>query len=155
MTSLPVPVSPESSTVALVGATASTWERILRKLPWRPTIDSRKESLARSNLRILASSRRPRLVLLVATLRYPSTCVAKLDITLMFYSLIAVASLGNIKTGQPLQFHILKGNARAKKKPHKLLKSVGAEGTGVIPATDVARIRAFRDFLTQGEAEGR
>jgi hypothetical protein len=31
--------------------------------------------------------------------------------------------------------------------PHKLLKSLEGEGTGDIPATDVARIRAFRDFL--------
>jgi hypothetical protein len=39
--------------------------------------------------------------------------------------------------------------------PHKLLKSVGGEGTGVIPTTDVARIRAFRDFLSEDEADDR
>lgn len=33
-----------------------------------------------------------------------------------------------------------------KESPRKLLKSVGGEGAGDIPATDVARIRAFRDF---------
>jgi hypothetical protein len=38
-----------------------------------------------------------------------------------------------------------KGNSR------KLLKSVGGEGTGVILATDVVRIRAFRDFLSEDE----
>jgi len=34
-----------------------------------------------------------------------------------------------------------------KENPHKLLKSLGEEGAGDIPATDVARIRAHRDFL--------
>ena len=34
-----------------------------------------------------------------------------------------------------------------KEYPHKLLKSLGGEGASDIPATDVARIRAFRDFL--------
>jgi hypothetical protein len=42
-----------------------------------------------------------------------------------------------------------------KEHPHKLLKSVGGEGTGVIPATDIARIRAFRDFLSEDEADDR
>jgi hypothetical protein len=34
-----------------------------------------------------------------------------------------------------------------KENPHKSLKSLGEEGAGDIPATDVARIRAFRGFL--------
>src|ERR1700745_393080 len=50
MTSLPVPVSPEIKTVALVGATASTWERIERGPPRRPTMVSRNEERVRSGL---------------------------------------------------------------------------------------------------------
>jgi hypothetical protein len=42
-----------------------------------------------------------------------------------------------------------------KENPHKLLKSVGGEGTGVTPATEVARIRAFRDLLSEDEADDR
>jgi hypothetical protein len=42
-----------------------------------------------------------------------------------------------------------------KEHPHKLLRSVGGEDMGVIQATDVARIRAFRDFLSQGRSDGR
>ena len=42
-----------------------------------------------------------------------------------------------------------------KENPHKLLKSVGEEGAGVIPATDVARMRACRDFLSEDEADDR
>jgi hypothetical protein len=34
-----------------------------------------------------------------------------------------------------------------KENPHKLLKSLGGEGAGDSLATDVARIRAFQDFL--------
>ena len=41
--------------------------------------------------------------------------------------------------------HVPKENSR------KLLKSVGGEVTGVILATDVVRIRAFRDFLSEDE----
>src|SRR6266404_5857001 len=55
MTSLPVPVSPEIKTVAFVGATASTWERMERSPPRRPTIVSKKEDGARSALRTIGS----------------------------------------------------------------------------------------------------
>src|SRR5258705_5817938 len=50
MTSLPVPVSPVIMTVVFVGATASTWLRIGRRLPRRPTIVSRKGDCPRSDL---------------------------------------------------------------------------------------------------------
>ena len=39
--------------------------------------------------------------------------------------------------------------------PHKLLRSVGGEGTGVIGTTFAARIRAFRDILSEDEADDR
>ena len=42
-----------------------------------------------------------------------------------------------------------------KEHPHKLLRSVGGEGTGVIEATSAARIRAFRDFLGEDAADDR
>ena len=42
-----------------------------------------------------------------------------------------------------------------KEHPRKLLRSLGGEGTGVIAATSVARIRAFRDFLREDEADDR
>jgi hypothetical protein len=44
---LPVPVSPVIKTVAFVGATASTSERVERRPPRRPTIVSTKEVCAR------------------------------------------------------------------------------------------------------------
>src|SRR5262249_8768932 len=50
MTSLPVPVSPVIMTVVFVGATASTWLRIGRRLPRRPTIVSVKVDDERSGL---------------------------------------------------------------------------------------------------------
>jgi len=42
-----------------------------------------------------------------------------------------------------------------KEHPHKLLRLVGGEGTGVIETTSTARIRAFRDFLSEDEAGDR
>src|SRR5260370_3712649 len=58
MTSLPVPVSPAIRTVVFVGATASTRERIPRRLPRRPTIVSTKGSSSRFSLRARSSSLR-------------------------------------------------------------------------------------------------
>jgi len=52
---LAVPVSPEIKTVAFVGATASTWERMERRPPRAPTIVSKKEDCARSDLRTIGS----------------------------------------------------------------------------------------------------
>jgi len=40
-----------------------------------------------------------------------------------------------------------------KERPRKLLRLIGGEGTGAVQATDVARIRALRDFLSKGEAD--
>src|SRR5882762_7636234 len=50
MTSLPVPVSPVIKTVVLVLATASTWLRMERRPPRRPTIVSRNEDSTGSGL---------------------------------------------------------------------------------------------------------
>jgi hypothetical protein len=52
-----------------------------------------------------------------------------------------------------MRFHILMGMRLPKESSHKLLKSVGTDGAGVIPATDVARIRASRDFLSEHEVD--
>src|SRR5271157_2387982 len=53
--------------------------------PAAPHNRLQQRAMARSTLRILVSSRRRRVVPLVAIPRYPSTCVAKLDTTLMFH----------------------------------------------------------------------
>jgi hypothetical protein len=47
------------------------------------------------------------------------------------------------------------GNAPAKESSLKLLNAVGADGAGVIPSTDVARIRASRDLLSEHEVDDR
>ncbi len=56
MTALPVPLSPVIKTVALVVATAFSWERIERRPPRRPTIVSTNEACARSGLLAIGSS---------------------------------------------------------------------------------------------------
>src|ERR1700730_8338540 len=57
MTSFPVPVSPAIRTVIFVGATASTRERMPRRLPRRPTIVSTNGGSSRSSLRARSSRR--------------------------------------------------------------------------------------------------
>ena len=46
-------------------------------------------------------------------------------------------------------------NARAKRTPTQVVEISGEEVAGVIQATDVARIRAIRDFLSEDEADDR
>ena len=46
-------------------------------------------------------------------------------------------------------------NVRAKRTPTQVVEISGEEVAGVIQATDVARIRAFRDFLREDEADDR
>src|SRR5271170_1361704 len=58
MTSFPVPVSPAIRTVVFVGATASTRERMPRRLPRRPTIVSTNGRSSRSSSRARSLSLR-------------------------------------------------------------------------------------------------
>src|SRR5215470_17406386 len=46
-------------------------------------------------------------------------------------------------------------NARAKRTPTQVVEISGEEVAGVMEAADVARIRAFRDFLSEDEADDR
>src|SRR5215469_6375319 len=85
MTSLPVPVSPVIKTVVFVPATASTWPRIERRLPRRPTIVSRNEDSARSGLRTVGPSG-SRVVFIGALSGYGFGCMTKLDAVLIFCS---------------------------------------------------------------------
>jgi len=52
---------------------------------------------------------------------------------------------------QALRFYIPMGNARAKTTPTQVIEISGEEVAGVIQATDVARMRAFQDFLSEDE----
>src|SRR6266699_3559927 len=71
------------STVALVGATAFSCERIERRPPRRPTIVSTNEASTRSGLRAIGSSARKRWGL-IAVVRL--TCMTEFDSVLMLSS---------------------------------------------------------------------
>ena len=47
------------------------------------------------------------------------------------------------------------GNARAKTTPKQVIEISGEEVASVIQATDVARMRAFQDFLSEDETDDR
>src|SRR6516164_8143665 len=85
MTSLPVPVSPVTKTVVFVPATASTWARIERRLPRRPTIVSRNENSVRSGLRAFRSAPRYR-VFIGVLFGYGLGCMTEFEAVLMFCS---------------------------------------------------------------------
>src|SRR5271169_330049 len=84
MTSFPVPVSPAIRTAVFVGATASTRDRMPRRLPRRPTIVSTNGRSSRSSSRAPSSSLRYAMSFIGMFSSFSLICITGLEAELIF-----------------------------------------------------------------------